>query len=311
MNSKTPDLDEGVHAGLDEGTYLALPYASQSRLRTLARHSPKRMRYEMAHPGDSTDAQILGSAIDVAVLEPDLLDSRYAVAHQCEAFTKGGDRCKNIGAARYDGEHWFCNVKSHPPTGILRDDITALSPADWNTCVDLRDLCRVHPAAQRLLAGERKKLVAIWIDPETGVKCKAEFDVLDDTETFITDLKSTLDASDEGFRREIDRWKYHWQGGFYVQGANILGFSVEHYAIVAAEKGTPVDVNCFELSGEALDAGWKELRVALKRWAWCQEEGEWPGYDLGVKEISLPPWAWKQIEERVSKAEAAEELEVA
>ena len=70
----------------------------------------------------------------------------------------------------------------------------------------------------RLLTGGVSQVVAIWIDEKTGLKCKSRMDYLNESIPMITDLKTTKSANPELFAKDIFKYKYYQQAGFYVDG---------------------------------------------------------------------------------------------
>ncbi len=305
METNILQLDPGLHPDIPETVYHAMPEASQSSLRTLLVRSPAHAMEARKQEAKTTPSKRLGSAVHCAVLQPDLFSDHYAVAGQCAAVKKDGSRCANTGARRF-GEEWFCNVRGHAPdTGA--DELGAvLTPEEWNKCMAIRDNAARHKDIQALLRqSSRRELTAVWIDEETGVKCKARFDLPSDDGVLITDVKTTRDASRAAFSAAVYRYGYYFQGAHYCRGAYANGMPAEIFGIIAIENEPPYAVAIYEVEGEALDAGLAEVRTALQEWSSCEVEGEWPAYGQGVTRLSLPPWSWKQIEERV---EALEEV---
>jgi len=119
----------------------------------------------------------------------------------------------------------------------------------------------------------------------------------------LGDMKTTQDASIGTFERSIFRYNYHMQGGFYMRGAKAVGLPARHYAILAAEKSPPYEVNVFRLTEGALDAGEQLALALLKRYAYCQHTGEWPGYEDRVRDIALPDWSWRAIDDDLTELE--------
>src|SRR6185503_13815919 len=68
----------GLHHGVPMREYLKIDALGSSRLEHLA-VSPLHYRYMSTQPDEETDAQELGTALHVAVLEPDLFDSAYVI----------------------------------------------------------------------------------------------------------------------------------------------------------------------------------------------------------------------------------------
>ena len=70
---------------------------------------------------------------------------------------------------------------------------------------------------------------------------------------------------------------------------------------MAVEKEPPYGVAVYHLAEEALQAGSEELHPLLVQWAQCERSGQWPGYPTEVRPITLPPYAWRQLDERMGR----------
>ena len=300
MIEKTDGLEPGLYKKIDEEIYHGMAGCSQSRLKTILNWSPAHLAYAIENPGeDTTEAKYLGTAIHKALLEPDLFNQTYAVAGPCAGTTAKGQPCGNTGKVR-SGGLWFCG--KHPPE--YADDILQLNQAQWDACVGIRDKAYSRTRSRALLeCGSRKELTAVWTDEETGIVCRARYDILSDDGYIIGDLKSTQSAEDRAFSNSIYKFGYYIQASFYLWGARVLGVPSDIFAILAVEKKPPYECQVFEVHGEVIEAGEKEMRPLLRRYAECLEKNEWPGYPDKAIPVSLPPWSWKQIEARAFEAE--------
>lgn len=293
----------GLHLDVPAEVYHSWPGASNSRLSLLLR-SPAHLWAELsAPPKPETPAQVLGAAIHYAALEPDLFTSKYAVAEQCSASTKAGSRCSKGGSVRRDG-HWFCG--QHDPGGFADGTIT-LSPDDYATCLKVRDSVWRHPAAKVALSGEgMNEASMVWDDPETGVRCKARADRISLELGAIIDLKTTRDAREQSFSRDIFNYGYHRQAAFYTAAASLLlERQIGLHYIVAVEKEAPCAVAVYRLRDDAIEAGRQQLEALLRRYAECVEADHWPAYGDEPVEISLPTWAWGQLDEQTERTVGA------
>jgi exodeoxyribonuclease VIII len=273
--------EPGLHANVANDAYHRWRGASQSRLLTLRDRSPAHMQWQMEHPEEATPAMRLGAAVHTAVLEPDVFLEQY----MCDA---GGDgRSKVVKERR-------AKLREEYP------DRTFMRPDDFDTCMAVREAVAAHPIAKALLDGPTERS-AVWVDEESGVVCKARFDQLTNGVPALTDLKTTTDASPEAFARAIYKYGYYIQGSHYISGAQELGLDARFFTIIAVEKAEPYGVAIYHLRDDAIKAGEEELRPLLERWAECEASGRWPGYPEQAVEISLPPWAWGQVDERTGR----------
>lgn len=282
----------GIHLGVPAAEYHAWWAVSNSRLTTFKR-SPAHLRWELEHPREQTDAMRLGTAAHTAVLEPHLFSHTYTVAEQCSATTKAGCQCSKGGSVRCDGR-WFCG--QHVPAGASADEITVLSLEEREQCAGMWASVHAHPTAAPLLAlpGE-VEASPVW-EVADSLACKARIDKLCQQHGVVLDLKTTKDASPQGFQRTVFARGYHRQAAFYLDGLAALGVTVNDFVFIAVEKTAPYAVGVYRLTDEAVEAGRRELAALLARFREYLRRDYWPGYGDGILDISLPAWAWGQLE---------------
>lgn len=142
----------------------------------------------------------------------------------------------------------------------------------------------------------------------------------------VVDLKTTEDASPEGFARSIANWRYDLQHPYYLDGlreairqsgltempagnAELSAYWIDqqtgvlcrcrpdfwrgepkHFVFIAVEKRPPYAVGVYVLDDESVDLGRAQYRADLNRYAACVEADYWPGYGDRVQTISVPAW---------------------
>ena len=191
-----------------------------------------------------------------------------------------------------------------------------LSHAEVELVIGMADALRAHDGASQLIeatiATERVLRWNYLLRDQEPVPCKAMLDGLiyekPSGRSQIIDLKTTLDASQDGFAREIAKYHYHIQGAFYMDGlyANFFPLGVEiediEFVLIAVESKPPHAVGVYKLGSSAINQGRREYTRALQQYWRCMEaekamlaEGRspdlaWPGYPR-VPELTLPRWA--------------------
>ena len=270
----------GLYPNVPAEEYHRWPHVSQSRLKVLRDKSPAHLRHEMDNPPEPTPAMVLGTAVHLAVLQPDLFRTEYVKAPDVDRRTKAGKALWAEYAAEWGEDR------------MLRAD-------DYDLCLAMRDAVYTHPVARKLLDGaSAREQSAVWVDPTTGLTCKGRFDAVCEDTGAIVELKTTSDASPTVFPRSIYRYGYYIQGAHYLSGAQTLGIKVDLFPIIAVESEPPHCVAVYQVEDLAIKAGLDELRPLMETYARCQESGVWPGYDTKAVTISLPAWAWFEINER-------------
>lgn len=118
-----------------------------------------------------------------------------------------------------------------------------------------------------------------------GRKCRGTLDVIGDD--FITDLKTTTDASPWRFRHQVRKMAYGAQLAWYRAGARANGLSVADCYLVAVETDAPYAVTVHRLTEQALELGARQAHAWLEQLLQCESSGHWPGYVQCVQELDL------------------------
>lgn len=314
-----PCPEPGYYPGVPADVYHQWDACSNSRLQ-LIRRSPAHLRSHILTASGETDALRLGSAVHMAILEPEIFSVRYAEKKQCKEYTeKGkGPRCTKLGKHLLMSGEVVCGT--HLGGQPINENVALLDPDDWAACREMRAaVTRKRRAAGLVGAAGDFELSIVWdeevpivVDGKritTTVRCRGRLDHYspDLDGGTILDLKTTEDAEEEEFAKSIYKWNYHWQGGLYSRGCGKLPrpLPVKHYAILAMEKKPPYEVGVFRLTEGALDAGEQMAMKYLQLYARCQYTGDWPGYPDRVRDVALPDWAWKQMDDELQQLEEA------
>lgn len=180
-----------------------------------------------------------------------------------------------------------------------------LSQDAWDQIHGMREALMAHPAACAALTGgtgvaERS---VYWTDEATGELCRCRPDWWRLDIGVIVDLKTTEDASPEGFAKSIAGWRYDVQHPFYLDGVNTMRRQykpaeldlpmpkeVRAFIFVAVEKKFPYAVGVYALDSDSVDVGRALIRRDLATWAECRQRDVWPGYGDAVQTITLPQW---------------------
>lgn len=167
-----------------------------------------------------------------------------------------------------------------------------LSPEVWDQLHAMRDAVHNHPAAHALLTGvpgEAEKSV-YWIDPTTGVLCRCRPDWWRDDDVLV-DVKTTDDASPEGFAKSMANWRYDVQAPYYMDGVKLAtGRDVKAFVFIAVEKKPPYAVGVYVLDSDSLALGRAQYQNDLRVYAECLANDNWPGYGDKIQTINMPAW---------------------
>jgi hypothetical protein len=275
-----PPARPGIYPGLSFSDYHRIDAAHHSMLEGFSR-TPAHAREAMLRPAESSVAQALGHAFHVCLLEPERFDLEYVVPPKFDRRTKVG---------KSGWKDWELN---HPHALLIDQDEADLFRR-------MRDSVLSHTTARELLTGPgAAEFSIIWTDETTGLLCKGRIDRVGQLGgySFIVDVKTTRNAAERAFSKDVASYGYHRQLAFYREGLTTLrpGPS-RRCAIIAVEKDPPYCSAVHELDERALEQGWRESLAHLESLKRCKETGIWPGYDDGLGLMDLPPWAVDRLD---------------
>jgi exodeoxyribonuclease VIII len=150
----------------------------------------------------------------------------------------------------------------------------------------MRDAVFNHArAANLLLEGIRERSI-YWIDEASGELCKCRPDHLRPDLDLVADVKTTADAREEAFQRQLVNLAYDMSASFYLEGAK-----VRRYVWIVVEREPPHGVMLYYASKDTLSRGYFLWRQHLDTYAACRRENHWPGYTTEITELNPPRWA--------------------
>jgi exodeoxyribonuclease VIII len=251
---------------MTEKEYNAIEAVNKSTLWEM-RKSPLHY-WHLVHDTPKTDtaAMKFGRAAHSRILTPEMFKKDYTVAPEVDRRTKEGKRIW----AELEGSEW-----------------EVISSADCETIEGMaKELERTlkELGLWETFSGAVKETPIVWIDGETGVKCKGRLDAI--SGGTVIDYKTTSNASPDSFTKEALRYGYDLQAAMYLEGSG-----ADSFVFIAQEKTFPYAVNVIRAGEAFLDRGRWMMRDLLTRWKECNEKGIWPGYnEKGVNELIIPEW---------------------
>ncbi len=244
---QSPPIQLGIHQGVSQREYLATPGLGFSALQSLS-ISPLHYRYSMSQPGYDTDATFLGTALHAAVLQPDAFAAQYVYEPDLAELVPDAKspRATNIYKA------WVAEQAA-----IGR---SVLKPDTGDAIRRMVDAIHGHPHAKAALAKAPEREVAlIW--ERDGRRCRGRADALGPG--VLIDVKTTRDL--RSFSPWIiSRMGYHRQFGWYRDGLERLGRTVDHCIVIAVDP-------------EAVAYGAESCGQLLDLLSDCERADKWPG----------------------------------
>lgn len=293
-----PLVAPGWYADMPMADYLAIEAMSSSGVEAFRRY-PLYFKHNQDNPRPETQGMREGTALHLALLEPEKFKGKYISLGICQATKKGdGQPCYNRASVlrkspqnlfwQYCGQH-------DPYKGEPMPEGVEVMPADALERIEGGRLSVLaHPDARQFFEGKgASELVGIWIDPDTGVLCKLRLDrQIDRADHIHADLKFTVDASREGFRRIAGRLGYHRKAAWYRRGlaSKELGKPASASVFIAVESPKPHGCQTFILDETQLKRVGEDISGLLWRYRECLESGIWPGYDTGLRHLEFAKW---------------------
>lgn len=260
--------DNALNLQVTRADYDRLIRVNYSTLKAMAK-SPAHYEHGLVVSKKDTDAMKAGRAVHVAVLEPDRFRSNVAL-------WDGGVR---------RGKDWDAFRRNHEGQDILTE-------SEHARCLAIQKAVRSDATARKFVSEGRGEVTMLWSTPTThgaSIECKGRIDF--DAASAIVDLKTTRDASPDGFGRECWRYSYQVQAAWYSDAYERITGVRKPYYLVAVESEAPHVVQVYRVPDIALDLGRETYKPWLERLAICREESRWPGYADGDMDLSLPKWA--------------------
>ena len=219
------------------------------------RRSPAHYRHALTAPRVETPAMRLGTAVHALVFGTDSFDVWSGIRR---------------------GKEWEAFKSDH-------DGVTIINQDELETASAIARSVTENPLARRMLFGDQERRIE-WA--EAGRDCAGTPDVIGDG--FLTDLKTTTDASPERFPFQARKMAYHAQLSWYRNGyGRFAGLDVRDFDlfIVAVEVKPPYPVTAWLLSPSAVDMGERIWRSCFERLLVCEASDQWPGYSDAIQQL--------------------------
>jgi hypothetical protein len=270
---EAPAIVDGLSA---EAYHADVTSISSSGLRALLNPGcPAQFKYDREHPqapkrefdmGNAVHAEVLGEGHDIVEIDFPDYKKKDAQVERDAAYAAG----------------------KVPLLPKERMQVDAMAKA-----------IREHPLAGPLFApgsGIPERSI-YWTDPATGVRCRVRPDWLKQLPgmTLCVDLKTIRDAAPDTISRAIRDHNYHQQDPMYIDGIEAAGLAPDgcRFIFVFVSKIAPYLITVRELTDQDRDIGRARNERALRIYAECTANDEWPDWTGPVDQIpqiGLPTW---------------------
>ena len=260
---------------MTEKEYREHPAISRSQLWKMS-ESPEKFLYAIQNTEEPAPSLLFGQIVHKLVLQNEDFASEYAVWNpEVDRRTKEGK------------EQWIKFQEESEGKQIININ-------DFWSATYMANTVFQNSFAKKLLAGEHE-VPFFWADEMTGSECKCRCDCLTEIgdQLYIVDYKSTTDASERAFQRDVFKFGYAFQAAMYSEGVKVNTGRTPKFVFIAQEKTAPYSINIFETDDAVVTYGYDQFRQFIGMYKDCMETGNFYGY-LGrenvVNTLMLPPY---------------------
>ncbi len=298
MSIETAPAYELGKQKIEDAVYHSLSICSKHALDVVDQWSPMHLDYKRKNPEPPSSAMKFGSAFHTYMLENEEYEKRHPIMAGCSARKADGGGCQNDGKVLV-GSTWLCGVHARGKGG--EEVAGAITQAQHEQIQNMARAIGYHRAANSVMEAEGENESAIiWKRPINGdgwhydLDCKMKLDILRPSWEMIADIKTCECASQVEFERSVAVYNYHRQAAFYQDGCAAVGIPVKHFVFICVEKAAPYGVAVYRLLDDAIALGREENERLLIKYAACERDNNWFGYENEFKDVSLPVWAFRQ-----------------
>lgn len=265
---------EGLVLGMPEDEYHGGPEFSSSAAKEILKtpahykhvymdgHREQKKAWDI---GTAVHTKVLGTGADTVTCPPELLASNGAMS------TKAA-------------KEWKAEQESAGLIVVSEPDLAKINA--------MVESVMAHGLARSWLELPGQAEASMFAtDPETGLRLRCRFDRLPDDERASIDLKTTLDASPDGFSRRAHDLGYHVSRAHYLHTAELAGHPRREMVFIAVENKAPYLVAVYQLAGPFAERGERRAAHARRLLKHCTETNTWPGYSTGLEMLDEPSYA--------------------
>lgn len=268
--------------------YLAHPGISSSKLKNILFTPADYRAADLAGKNDETKYTIRGEAIHTAILEPDYLESRFALQP-----ADWGPKNKNPGMSL-----WKEFKKLNAGKKIIEFKDAQLIQAVVRAATWHQELAGYLEHGRPEVTAFVKMALMKNLPP---LEYKARTDLLyeNGNRLEMLDVKTTGESmTDDNLFKIIFNNGYHFQAAHHsFVFTEALGRTIDAYRWVFVSTEThAVHIRIVLCPPELLAWGYRDHEYATNRLIECIEKDEWPGYSPEVTDLKIPEWARRVYE---------------
>jgi hypothetical protein len=257
-----------VNYTMSNDEYHKLPSISASAVKTVVQKSLAHWKYGQRKESAAFD---LGVAVHTLILEPHMASTVW-----CGPETRRGNEWRDK------------KVAADAEGAIL------LPEGEYRQAKDMAEAVRANAEAAQLLSGDLVCEASIFAhDALYGLDLRCRPDGWRRDIDAIIDVKTTVDASPEGFAKQVASLGYHIQEAFYRRVMQLSGRDVDRFVFIAIEKEPPFAVGVYELDWASRDEGAAAVRAGLDLIQTANTSGEYSTGYGALQTLQIPRWSFR------------------
>ena len=174
----------------------------------------------------------------------------------------------------------------------LTEDQILLTEVEYNVANCITRGALENPiCASHLNNPERLNEISIFVeDPVSGLMLKTRPDLMIESEQTVYDVKTTQDASPNGFLKECLKYGYFLQGAHYAYTCKLAGYDIKTFSFIACEKTSPYVSHVHVMGSDIMRWGMNQLHKTLATIAKAEKDSNY-GTDWGDYTVmEKPSW---------------------
>lgn len=251
--------------GMSNADYHAHSAISSSDVKMVAAKSLAHWKHKVRKRSTAFD---LGTAVHAMVLEPHL-----------ELVVRGPEDRR--------GNKW-----KEASLAADLDGKLLLTESDYDQAQAMAEAVRAHPVVQKWMGLPDFIAEASFFaeDSITKTRIKCRPDGFIHSIGLVFDIKTTTDASPDGFPREVRKYGYDLQADFYLRTLQSAGYNADQFFFVCVEKEAPYAVGVHVLERDYMRTAMFRVSSILEKISNAQATDDFiTGWPL-INHIPLPRW---------------------
>lgn len=253
--------------------YKSHPALNHSKLKNLfPPNTPADFFYKEQNPKKSSIAQDFGTAIHIAIFEPNEWSDRVIIEPSIDRRTQAGK------------EKYASFIASSEGKIILTEE-------QFLSCKMISDNVKKHHILSKLIHRKHCSYETSGFFTYKDVKLKFRTDCILNDKNIILDVKTTRDPTERGFVRSVIDYNYDSQAAFYLAGMReITGKLFRNFIWIAIENIQPHKIYLYEPSDAFIMRGMRLIDDAIELYKDCVASGSFPGPKAEIITLDTPKW---------------------